>query len=358
MNNKISAVFLYLYEKMKNVLWVISMFCFLACQKPVKNEQLAFKAPSNFPTLIYNIEKNPPTKAGFKLGKKLFYDGRLAKDGQKSCASCHNQAFAFTDFGNAISVGVYGGKGFRNSLPIQNLAFQEEFMWDGAALHLDFQPLIPITSDVEMNESFPSIIEKLKQDQTYRTLFLEAFEHGEINTDNILKALAQFMVMMVSANSKYDQYIRNEGVVFTQQEKHGLLLFQEKCASCHATDLFTDQSYRNNGLPVNLQIEEEQGRGRVTGIEQDKHKFKVPSLRNVEKTFPYMHDGRFNTLPEVIDHYRFGVQDNPALDPILKQEKQIGIAISDAEKQALIAFLNTLTDYDFITNSMFQNEFN
>lgn len=339
---------------MKNELWLISIFCFIACQEQVKNEQLEFNPPSNFPTLTYNIEKNPPTRAGFKLGKKLFYDGRLAKNGLTSCASCHNHAFAFTDFGNAISLGVDGGKGFRNSLPIQNLAFQEEFMWDGAALHLDFQPLIPITSDVEMNESFPSVIEKLKQDETYRVLFLEAFEHGEINTDNILKALAQFMIMMVSASSKYDQYIRNEGATFTHQEKNGLKLFQEKCATCHATDLFTDQSYRNNGLQINHQFEEEEGRGRVTGIEKDKDKFRVPSLRNVEKTFPYMHDGRFRTLSEVIDHYRFGVKDNPALDSTLKQKGQLGILLSDIEKQDLIAFLKTLTDEEFLTNLKFQ----
>lgn len=337
--------------------WLAILLCFVACKEQKQDKFLKFQQPTNFPKAVYNIEKNPPTEAGFLLGKKLFYDGQLAKDGLSSCASCHNHKFAYTDFGNALSLGVDGGEGFRNSLPIQNLAFQEELMWDGAALHLDFQPLIPITSEVEMAESFPSIIEKLKQDEQYRSLFLTAFKDGEINTDNILKAFSQFMIMMVSANSKYDKVVRNEGAVFTKQEQRGLKIFKKKCASCHATDLFTDHSYRNNGLLVNHTFEEEQGRGRVTGIKKDNDKFRVPSLRNVEKTFPYMHDGRFQTLSEVIDHYRFGVKNSPALDTLLKQNNQLGIPISNQEKDDLIAFLNTLTDEEFLNDKRFQKSY-
>ena len=193
----------------------------------------------------------------------------------------------------------------------------------------------------------------MKGDAEYRRLFKLAFTDGQINSENMLKALGQFMLMVTSSNSRFDKYRRNEaGGTLTQQELSGYTIFNQKCASCHATDLFTDNSFRNNGLNVNPALNDV-GRYRVTELDQDLHKFKVPSLRNVEKTAPYMHDGRLFTLDAVLDHYGSGVVDSPTLDPVLKQNGNLGIALSPTEKLQLIAFLKTLTDNQYLTDSRF-----
>nr|BFF39166.1 hypothetical protein BACY1_09710 [Tenacibaculum mesophilum] len=184
------------------------------------NVELAFEQPSNFPEPHYNLSSNPITEKGFELGKKLFYEGKLSSDGVVSCAFCHQQKFAFTHHGHQLSHGVEDRVGTRNTPPIQNMAFQKQFSWDGAAFHLDIFPIIPITNPVEMDETVTNILEKLQQDAAYRKLFSQAFEDGEINADNTFKAMSQFMLMMVSANSKYDKYVRVEkGGEFSEQEK-------------------------------------------------------------------------------------------------------------------------------------------
>jgi len=271
------------------------------------------------------------------------------------CAFCHEQAFAFTHHEHTVSHGLNGGVGKRNAQPIQNLAYQSEFMWDGAATHLDLQPIIPITSDIEMGETLSNVISKLKADSYYQNQFGKAFEDGAINSENMLKALSQFMIMMVSSNSKYDKYVRNEdNVTLTQKELDGLETFQNKCASCHATDLFTDESYRNTGLPVNPRLNDN-GRYDVFENPDDLYKFKVPSLRNVEKSNPYMHDGRFQTLEAVLEFYASGMVDNGGLiDPVFKKpDGTLGLIFSDYEKESLIAFLKTLTDNEFLTDERF-----
>ncbi|GFD71598.1 cytochrome-c peroxidase [Tenacibaculum sp. KUL113] len=318
------------------------------------NVELAFEQPSNFPEPHYNLSSNPITEKGFELGKKLFYEGKLSSDGVVSCAFCHQQKFAFTHHGHQLSHGVEDRVGTRNTPPIQNMAFQKQFSWDGAAFHLDIFPIIPITNPVEMDETVTNILEKLQQDAAYRKLFSQAFEDGEINADNTFKAMSQFMLMMVSANSKYDKYIRVEkGGEFSEQERKGLELFKSKCASCHTSDLFTDDAFRNNGLPINPEIND-LGRMTVTLLEEDKYKFKVPSLRNIELTAPYMHDGRFGSLKSVLNFYATGVQETQNLDPILKNENgTIGIALNEQEKENIIAFLKTLTDEEFITDKRF-----
>ncbi|WP_459210190.1 cytochrome-c peroxidase [Aquimarina rhabdastrellae] len=317
------------------------------------NPALEFTVPSNFPEPTYNMALNPPTEKGFELGKKLFYDGKLASDGVVSCGFCHIQDFAFTHHTHIVSHGVDGALGTRNAQPLHNLAFQKEFTWDGAAAHLDLQPVIPITAEVEMNETFSNIISKLQQDPSYVTLFSQAFKDQQINADNILKALSQFMIMMVSSNAKYDKIERNEGAVFTDSEARGFELFKTKCANCHQGTLFTDQSYRNNGLPIDPQYNDI-GRKRVTGLDTDIYKFKVPNLRNIEVTFPYMHDGRFKTLPDVLDHYSDGMVNSETLDPFFKQgDTVIGIPMTDSEKEDIIAFLKTLTDDSFIADDRF-----
>lgn len=317
------------------------------------NLPLEFKVPSNFPPLAYNISNNPPTQKGFELGKKLFYDGRLASDGVVSCGFCHIQENAFTHHGHTFSHGVNDAVGTRNTPSIQNLGYQTAFMWDGAVNHLDLQSILPFTNPVEMNGDFSAAITMMKGDADYQKLYKLAFADGQINSENMLKALGQFMLMVTSSNSRFDKYRRNEaGGDLTQQELSGYAIFNQKCASCHATDLFTDNSFRNNGLSVNPALNDV-GRYRVTELDQDLHKFKVPSLRNVEKTAPYMHDGRLLTLEGVLDHYSSEVVDSATLDPILKQNGTLGIALSATEKSALIAFLKTLTDTQYLTDKRF-----
>lgn len=318
-----------------------------------QNERLAITLPSNFPPMVYDIEENPPTQFGFALGKKLFYDGKLSANGFISCGFCHEQRFSFTHHGHQFSHGIDDQEGTRNTPSIANMAFFSEFAWDGATNHLDLFPIIPITNEVEMGETMTGVLLKLQADKDYQKEFNAAFEEGGVNHENFLKALAQFMVMMVSYNSKYDKYVRNEdGVTLSTQELQGFNIFQEKCASCHTTDLFSDGSFRNNGLPPNPKLND-LGRAEVSGNSSDNYKFKVPSLRNVALTAPYMHDGRFGSLESVLNFYQHGVQDSPTLDPSLKTADGLGIPLDDSEKQALIAFLGTLTDEQFINDERF-----
>ncbi|MBU2940780.1 cytochrome-c peroxidase [Lacinutrix sp. C3R15] len=310
--------------------------------------------PDNFPDIVYNLDNNPVTEAGFELGKDLFYEGKLSVNDAIPCAFCHEQAFAFTHHGHNLSHGVNGGVGFRNAQPIQNLAYQTSFMWNGAASHLDLQPIIPITAEVEMGETLSNVISKLSADSQYQEKFARAFEDGEVSTENMLKALSQFMVMMVSSNSKYDKYVRQEdNVTLTTIELDGLNTFQQKCATCHATDLFTDQTFRNNGLPVNPLLNDT-GRFEILEDPNDLYKFKVPSLRNVEVSGPYMHDGRFTTLEVVLDFYDSGAVDNGNVDPLLlRADGTYGISLNDYEKESLISFLKTLTDNEYLNDERF-----
>lgn len=345
---------------MKTRILLFSVFTLiLGCNKDEDTIQYAptplnVTVPSNFPNLQYNLDNNPVTQEGFELGKKLFYEGRLSANNSIPCAFCHEQGFAFTHHGHTLSHGVNGGIGFRNSQPIQNMAFQSEFMWNGAASHLDLQPIIPLTSDLEMGETLSNVISKLSADSNYRNDFKRAFEDGEVNSENMLKALSQFMVMMISSNSKYDKYVRNEdGITLSAIELDGLATFNNKCSSCHATDLFTDQSYRNNGLPINPQLNDK-GRFLIFENPEDLYKFKVPSLRNVEKSLPYMHDGRFATLEAVLNFYNSGMVDNGNVDPIfMRPDGTLGITLSNYEKESLVAFLKTLTDTEFLSDERF-----
>jgi cytochrome c peroxidase len=226
-------------------------------------------------------------------------------------------------------------------------------MFDGATEHLNLQPIIPITSAIEMNGNFSQIVAMMNSDAEYRKLFGLAFPGKPINTENMLNAMGQFMVMVTSSNSRFDKFRRNEvGGTLTQEEQDGYAIFNQKCASCHATDLFTDNSFRNNGLSVNPVVNDV-GRFRVTELPQDMYKFKVPSLRNIEKTKPYMHDGRFLTLEAVLDHYSSGILNSATLDPSLNNNGTLGIPLTNLEKTKLIVFLKTLTDNQYLTDSRF-----
>ncbi len=345
---------------MRDLIYIAVIFFCCSCSSdktdyvPIpENLKLEFKVPSNFPEPSYNISINPPTEKGFELGKKLFYDGALSSDGVISCGFCHIQDFAFTHHTHIVSHGVDGALGTRNAQPLNNLAFMKEFTWDGAVVHLDLQPIIPITAELEMNETFEGIIKKLENKPEYVKLFADAFDDQKITTDNILKSLSQFMILMISSNSKYDKIERNEGSVFTDNEASGFELFKSKCSSCHQGTLFTDQSYRNNGLPIDP-LYNDIGRSRVSGLETDKYKFKVPSLRNIELSYPYMHDGRFQTLNDVLNHYSDGMVDLGTLDPVFKNSSSVlGIPMTEQEKQKIIAFLKTLSDDGFVNDKRF-----
>jgi cytochrome c peroxidase len=311
------------------------------------DEYIEFKTYSNFPKTVYNFDKNALTTNGFKLGKMLFYEARLSSDKSVSCGSCHQQFAAFANLDHKVSHGVNNCLGKRNAPPLFNLAWQNSFFWDGGGKNLEFAPLNAITDHCEMNTDIPAIISFLKSTAPYPTLFEKAFGSQEINSQLILKSIAQFTAVLVSGNSKYDKIKRNEmDVSFNDDEIKGYRIVQNKCTGCHREPLFTDQSFRNNGLDFKS---EDDGRALITGLQSDIGKFRVPSLRNIEYTAPYMHDGRFYNLDEVLEHYNSGIKQHPNLDPELKN----GIVLSSIEKQQIKAFLKTLTDYEFIKNPVY-----
>lgn len=313
---------------------------------------VTLRRPSNFPAVIYDLSQNPLTVEGVALGKSLFYDAQLSRDSSVSCGFCHQQFAGFGHSDHALSHGIDSKFGTRNVPGLQNLAWEREFFWDGGVTSLDELPMTPIQNPVEMDLKFSDAISRVQKNPKYPALFKSAFGSDTVTTARFLKAISQFLLTLVSADSRYDKYARKEaGGTLTTDEVAGLTLFQQKCATCHATDLFTDRSYRNNGLPaagIN-----DQGRYTITLNEADRLKFKVPSLRNVEYTFPYMHDGRFASLEQVLTHYTSGVKDSPSLDPALKANGQLGIALTDTEKKQVIAFLKTLSDNTFINNRAF-----
>ncbi|MCO6148309.1 cytochrome-c peroxidase [Flavobacterium sp. NRK1] len=342
---------------MRKIILILLPLFFMSCSKDDEyteiNERLDFKVPSNFPAMAQDIELNYPTQKGFELGRRLFYDADLSADGTISCSFCHEQAFAFTHHGHIFSHGIDDQEGTRNAPAVQNGAFMSEYFYDGASNSLEMLSIVPIHNPVEMDETLEGISAKLKKDKSYVKMFSQAFDGGDVTSGNILKALGQFMTMMVSANSRYDKYVRNEPEgTMSEQELQGMQLFAQKCASCHKTDLFTDNSFRNNGLPPN-QLLDDMGREKVTGFEYDRYKFKVPSLRNAELTAPYMHDGRFGSLESVLNFYASGVRDSETLDPLLNTNGVLGITLTQEDKEAIIAFIKTLTDEEYINNPLF-----
>ena len=310
-----------------------------------KNTDISFVQPANWPSPHYNFQNNTLTSDGFALGRRLFYDARLSIDNSISCASCHEQTTAFAQIDHAFSHGVRNQLGTRNSPALFNLAWHTSFFWDGGVNHIENQPIAPILNPVEMDETIPNVIAKLNADPSYRLQFKNTFGSEEINTQRIQKAIVQFMAAIVSNQSKYDQ-VKNGKASFTADEQAGYILFHQKCNTCHAEPLFTDFSFRNNGLPPSL----DSGRAHITGLASDRFKFKVPSLRNLNFTKPYMHNGSIASLGAVLDHYTSGLVPSPTLDPLLQNP----ITLSAADKSKLIAFLNTLNDYEFVKDLRFK----
>jgi len=336
----------------KNKIIILSAFMLIVCLSFRNTQNTAlFTVPGNFPKPAYQFARNPLSADGIELGKTLFYDAIVSSDNTVSCGSCHQQSAGFTQHGHALSHGVDDRLTKRNSMPLFNMAWATSFGWDGGVHDLDFFAVSPITNPAEMNESLANVLEKLRKSEQYPALFKKTFGTEEINTERFLKALSQFMLTMVSANTKYDKYMRYEGVELSETELAGMALFKQKCASCHSGELFTDFSFRNNGL--GSMTDDDKGRFEVNQNEDDQFKFKVPSLRNLTYTTPYMHDGRFKTLEEVLAHYASTVEKNDFLDPLLSQNGQLGISLTADEQKKIISFLKTLDDEDFINNPKF-----
>lgn len=337
-------------KQTKAFLILLCMVCvgiaFITIEK-YKPTPLKFIIPKGWPKPAFDFKRNPLTQEGFELGKKLFYDERLSKDSTISCASCHQQFSAFATFDHPFSHGYNNSFTTRNAPALQNLAWQKEFMWDGGINHLEVQPIIPIVAENEMAETLENVILKLKRDTAYLQMFKAAFGDATINTQRMNKALNQFMVMLVSSNSKYDRVMRGEDT-FNLPQRLGYEIFKQKCASCHKEPFFTDFTYRNNGMPLDATINDI-GRMRITGNKNDSLKFKVPSLRNVDITYPYGHDGRFFTLDNVFEHYRKNMQPIHTTDSLLKNK----LYLSNFQIGQVTAFLFTLTDSGFLKNPKF-----
>lgn len=295
-------------------------------------------------------EDNPLTVAGVRLGEMLFNDRRLSRGDQVSCASCHRAGQAFSDAGRVVSLGVDGRAGERNAMPLFNLAWVKEFFWDGRARSLRQQVLEPIEHPTEMAEKLPRVVTRLAADRVMVAHFQRAFKGG-VSADRIALALEQYLLSIVSQDSKFDRVIKGADS-FTTEERRGFELFLTEhdpprglkgadCFHCHGGSLFTGNRFANNGLVLRGT---DTGRERVTGDAADRGKFRTPSLRNVALTAPYMHDGRFQTLEQVIDHYDRGVERTTTLDPNLAKHPARGLGLSASDKSALVAFLQTLTD--------------
>ena len=316
---------------------------------------MPIKIPSNFPSPVYDLSVNPVTEEGFALGRQLFYEPLLSRDSNVSCGSCHQQSAAFIQAGHDFSHGVDNLHGRRNSLPIFNALFYKTFFWDGGVHNLDMVPVNPIENRIEMDEKMDNVLRKLNSSSQYRILFKQAFKADSITSKEFLQAFAQFMAAMISANTRYDKYVRNEGEVLTADELNGLNIFKQKCSSCHATDLFTDGSYRNNGITNDFRFDK--GREEITLNESDKGKFKVPTLRNIEYTAPYMHNGSLATLEDVLQHYTSGMKPSKTVDSTFrKNDGTFGIDLTPDEKKDLICFLKTLSDKEFITDKRFSEQ--
>jgi len=329
---------------MKKSFFLLIGICFTISGFTIFNEKL-FYVPKDWPKPAYDFSKNPLAHDKVELGRALFYDPILSKDNTISCNSCHSQFTAFAHIDHALSHGINNLIGTRNAPALMNLAWQKSFMWDGAINHLDMQPLAPIANEKEMASNIDSVVRKLQRSKLYPTLFLKAFGDSIITGEHTLKAISQFMLTLISSNSKYDSVMRKEAT-FTQQEKNGYKLFKTNCSGCHQEPLFTNQQFENNGLYVDATLNDI-GRMKITLAPNDSLKFKVPSLRNIEFSYPYMHDGRFKKLSDVLNHYTSGIHQSKTLS----QKLEAPILLSSNDKVDIIAFLLTLTDRNFLFNT-------
>jgi cytochrome c peroxidase len=313
---------------------------------------LVIKLPKNLPPITFPLD-NPTTVEGVALGRQLFYEPMLSADNTQSCGSCHAQAFGFSDNGRRFSIGIDNQIGTMNAMAIMNLAWTNDFFWDGRTQGIENQAREPVKNPVEMHETWPNVVSKLQATATYPALFKKAFGSTLITEDLAVKAIAQFERTLISGNTDYDKFQRGEPNNLSAAAYRGMFIFFDErgdCFHCHTIDLLTDYDFHNNGLDA-IFDSTNIGRAGVTGRSSDTGKFKTPGLRNVALTAPYMHDGRFATLEEVIEHYNSGIKYSPTLDPKIK--KPNGLFLTNQEKSDLLEFLRSLTDQEFIANPAF-----
>jgi cytochrome c peroxidase len=298
------------------------------------NSSIGIVRPYNFPNTEYNFSNNPIDENKISLGRSLFYDPIRSIDSAISCASCHSSFNAFAHTDHSLSHGINDSIGRRNAPALFNLAWHKSFMWDGAINHLDMQSLAPMTSELEMGESLEHILVKLRRSDYYKKKVYDAYNDSIIDTPKMLKSLSQFLLTLVSSNSKFDKVLIGEKQ-FTDKEKKGYLIYQNNCAQCHTQPLFSSYDFETNGLAIDTTLND-YGKFEISGNPKDSLLFKIPSLRNLSYTYPYMHDGRFNSLNQVINHYN--------TDTVLFQS----IQLNQTQKVDLISFLLTLNDSIFV----------
>jgi len=328
------------------------------------DEYTATPLELTIPPLFESIEApiipadNPQTVEGVALGKKLFFDPILSRDNTLACADCHRPENAFSD-PRQFSIGITGETGFRNSMPLQNLAFnfRERMNWDGSATTLEAQMLEPVINPIEMDNTWSNVTNSLQESNEYPALFQEAFGTTTIDSTLVTKAMSQFVRTFISGNAKFDQFL-NGTASLTPQEENGLQVFLDEgrgdCFHCHGLPelpLWTDNAFHNNGMDETF---DDLGLGGVSGDPREFGLFKTPSLRNLAYTAPYMHDGRFATLDEVINHYSEGLVFSETIDPLMKSLEDGGVQLTESDKADLKAFLLTLSDPEFTTNPDFQ----
>lgn len=327
--------------------FILFIFILVSTAFMLKTEEEAvFYIPKGWPKPAYDFAQNPASPDKVKLGRALFYDPILSRNNTISCASCHSQYTAFAHIDHKLSHGIEDKIGNRNAPSLFNLAWNTSFMWDGSIHNLDAQAIAPISNPIEMNETLVHVVTKLQSSKFYRGLFHEAYGDSTITGERTLKAISQFMTTLISSQSKYDKIQQKiPGYSFTESEKRGYHLFQQNCAACHKEPLFTSNRYENNGLQPDS-ILHDIGRMKITLNPKDSLLFKVPSLRNVEVTAPYMHDGRYANLSMVLFHYTTTIYHTKSLAKPLKKS----IVLTEKDKGDLITFLKTLTDEAFLRN--------
>lgn len=311
---------------------------------------------SGFPAMVVP-EDNPLTKQGISLGRRLFYDPILSGDSTEACATCHEFGRSFAD-DRRFSIGIDNIEGNRNAPALPNAGWISSAFWDGRAATLEDQALQPVVNPIEMHSTWDGVVDRIQNNPDYPDLFGRAFGTDQITKELVVKAIAQFERTFVSANSKYDRYLRGE-VQLTASEARGEgIFFTEKgdCFHCHGNPMRSDQLFHNVGLDSLGAPGADLGRGDITGNPNDLMKFKTPTLRNIEATPPYMHDGRFQTLEEVVQHYNMGGFPSPTKDALVRN-RGIGLGLTAQEVQDVVAFLKTFTDPEFINNPDYDNPF-
>lgn len=303
--------------------------------------------PKGWPKPVYDFKHHPLKQEKVELGRRLFAETLLSRNNTISCVSCHLQYSAFTHSDHTLSHGIDGRIGTRNSPALMNLAWSNSLMWDGAIQHLDQQAKSPISNVLEMDCNMDTVVARLEAEEDYRAMFSKAFGDSLVTAERVMQSLSQFMLTMVSANSKYDR-VMNGADTFNEREAHGYTLFKQHCAACHKEPLFTNGEFENNGLMPDTSMKD-YGRVKVTGKAVDSFKYKVPTLRNVEVSYPYMHDGRFRNLQMVLFHYSEKVYASSTLSRKLPGK----LSLTDKERTDIVVFLRTLTDEAFLRDKKF-----